>query len=49
VASGDFWSSSSNEFDPFNAWHALLFYGVVGSNGKSLFDLRVWPVRGGPR
>jgi len=50
VASALYWSSTTNESNPINAWFANLFPGNVGVSAvKGFNSLRVWPVRGGPR
>jgi hypothetical protein len=48
VASVNYWSSTSNEIDPFYAWNANLELGNFNNNDK-FNALAVWPVRGGPR
>ena len=49
VASGFYWSSSTDETFPTRAWDANLFNGGVVGNIVKVNTLRVWPVRGGPR
>ena len=46
VASDNYWSSTTNETNPTNAWNANLDNGNVNNNDKDN-TLRVWPVRGG--
>jgi len=46
VASDSYWSSTTNETNPNNAWNANLDNGNVNNNDKDN-TLRVWPVRGG--
>ncbi len=46
VASDNYWSSTTNEDNPNNAWNANLDNGNVNNNDKDN-TLRVWPVRGG--
>ena len=48
VASGEYWSSTSNEPDPIFAWVALLGLGNVNYFDKDNIR-QVWPVRDGPR
>jgi len=48
AASGFYWSSTTYEVGPLGAWVAALGGSVVALAVKSN-DLRVWPVRGGPR
>ena len=45
---GYYWTSTSNETFPFEAWFTLLDDGSVEANDKT-FTLRVWPVRSGLR
>ena len=44
VASHNYWSSSTDEDDPINAWVAFLFSSAVDVRFK-VNTLRVWPVR----
>ena len=48
VASDFYWSSTSYEAIPSNAWVTYLVLGIVFNNVKYATS-RVWPVRGGPR
>lgn len=48
VASGLFWSSTSDESGATDVWIAFLNEGVIGDVFKTN-TLRVWPVRGGAR
>jgi hypothetical protein len=48
VASGFYWSSSTEETVPTLAWDAILVDGNVVNDDKG-GSIRVWPVRGGPR
>lgn len=49
VASGQYWSSTSDETNPGNAWRAFLFNGDVFGNSIKVNHRGVWPVRGGSR
>lgn len=44
-----YWSSSSGETFPNNAWIVRFVLGDVVNSSKEFFSHRVWPVRGGPR
>jgi hypothetical protein len=48
VALGYYWSSTTIETFPSNAWSADLVNGNVSNSSKD-FSLLVWPVRGGSR
>jgi len=48
VYSSSYWSSSTDEAAPNNAWRVTLFYGQGFYNLKYTGQM-VWPVRGGPR
>lgn len=48
VASDLYWSSTTFEAFPSNAWYATLINGFVNFSGD-VYTMRVWPVRGGGR
>jgi len=47
VVSLYYWSSSSVEKFPDNAWGVYFYYGAVDWNDKDTFTYYVWPVRAG--
>jgi hypothetical protein len=48
AASDGYWSSTTNEVVPGNAWYAYFRYGELLLGDKT-GSIRVWPVRGGSR
>jgi hypothetical protein len=47
VWSGGFWTATSSEEDPTDAWVVRFFDGLVGTNIKTYPNSHVWCVRGG--
>jgi hypothetical protein len=47
VRSSFYWSPTSLERNPYNAWYVYLYYGYVDDNFKT-FPYYVWPVGSGP-
>lgn len=46
VAVGFYWSGTSDETSPLDAWYASLTSAHINFSTDKLFTRRVWPVRG---